>query len=49
VAAVAVPDEVGVVLEDGELPGDALLADLLLGVVLEILEDPLPRLVCRRR
>jgi hypothetical protein len=45
VAAVAVPDEVGVVLEDRELPGDALLADLLLRVVLELLEDPLAGLV----
>ncbi len=44
-AAVAVPDEVGVVLEDRELPGDALLADLLLGVVLEVLQDPLAGLV----
>ena len=44
-AAIAVAHEIGVVLEDRELPRDALLADLLLGVVLQILEDPLPCLV----
>ncbi len=44
-AAVAVADEVGVVLEDRELPGDSLLADLLLRVHLEVFEDPLARLV----
>ena len=45
VAAVGVPDEVGVVLEDRELPGDALFADLLFGVVFEFFEDPLAGLV----
>ena len=45
VAAVAVADEVGVVLEDRELPGDALLADLLLRVDLQVFEDPLAGLV----
>ena len=44
-AAVAVADEVGVVLEDRELPRDPLLADLLLGVVLEVFEDALAGLV----
>jgi hypothetical protein len=45
VATVAVADEVGVVLEDRQLSGDAFLADLLLGVDLKILEDALARLV----
>jgi hypothetical protein len=45
VAAVAVADEVRVVLEDGQPPRDALLADLLFGVVLQILEDALTGLV----
>jgi hypothetical protein len=45
VAAVAVPHEIRVVLEDRELPGDPLLADLLLGVDLEVFEDPFAGLV----
>ena len=48
VAAVAVAHEVRVVLEDRELPGNALFADLLLGVDLEIFEDPLTGLVVDR-
>ena len=44
-AAVAVAHEVRVVLEDREATVDALLADLLFCINLEILEDPLPRLV----
>ena len=44
VAAVAVADEVGVVLEDRELPRDALFADLLFGVVLQVFQDALAAL-----
>jgi hypothetical protein len=45
VTPVAVTHEVGVVLEDRQLPGNALFADLLLREDLQILENPLSRLV----
>src|SRR4029434_3105876 len=45
VPAVVFADEVGVVLEDRQLPADALLADLLLGVVLQVFQDALAGLV----
>src|SRR3712207_6688758 len=45
VAAVAVAGGVGVVLEQVDVAGDALLGEALLGVDQEALEDPLPRLV----
>ena len=41
VAAVAVPNEVGVVLENRELPGNALFANFLIRVVLQVFEDAL--------
>ena len=44
-AAVGVPGRIGVVLEEVDLPGDALLAQAGLGGVDEGLEDSLPRLV----
>ena len=45
VAAVGVAGRVGVVLEQVDVAGDPLLAQPPLGVLLEALEDPLPRLV----
>ena len=45
VTAIAVAHEVGVVLEDRELAGDAFFANLLLGIDLEIFEDSLSGLV----
>ena len=45
VAAVAVAGGVGVVLEQVDVAGDALLGEALLGVDEQALEDPLPRLV----
>ena len=47
VAAVGVPGRVGVVLEQVDVPGDALFAQPLVGVDQQPLEDPLPRLVVR--
>ncbi len=44
-AAVAIADEVGVVLEDRELSGDPLLADLVFRIGLQIFENPLAGLV----
>ena len=45
VAAVGVAGRVGVVLEQVDLAGDALVVQPLLGVEQQALEDPLPRLV----
>ena len=47
VAAVGIARRVGVVLEQVNVPGDAFLAQPLVGVHLQALEDPLPRLVVR--
>ena len=47
VAAVGVAGGVGVVLEQVDVAGDALLAQPPLGVDQQALEDPLPRLVVR--
>ena len=45
VAAVGVAGGVGVVLEEVDVAGDALVVQALLGVEEQALEDPLPRLV----
>ena len=47
VAAVGVAGGVGVVLEQVDVAGDALLVEAVLGVEEQALEDPLPRLVVR--
>ena len=47
VAAVGVAGGVGVVLEEVDVAGDALLVQARLGVEQQALEDPLPRLVVR--
>ena len=47
VAAVGVAGRVGVVLEEVDVTGDALLLEALLGVDEQSLEDALPRLVVR--
>ena len=47
VAAVGVAGRVGVVLEEVDLAGDALLVEPHLGAAEERFEDPLPRLVVR--